>query len=80
MTAVVIVGGGEAGATTAGALRDQGFDGEIVLIGEEPMPPYERPPLSKEYLRGESAHHFVRPRSGTRTTTWMRGSASAPSA
>lgn len=61
MTAVVIVGGGEAGATTAGALRDQGFDGQIVLIGEEPMPPYERPPLSKEYLRGESGHQFVRP-------------------
>ncbi len=62
MTAVVIVGGGEAGATTAGALRDAGFDGEIVLIGEEPMPPYERPPLSKEYLRGESDHQFVRPK------------------
>jgi 3-phenylpropionate/trans-cinnamate dioxygenase ferredoxin reductase subunit len=61
VTAVVIVGGGEAGATTAGALRDQGFDGQIVLIGEEPMPPYERPPLSKEYLRGESGHQFVRP-------------------
>lgn len=61
MTAVVIVGGGEAGATTAGALRDAGFDGEVVLIGEEPMPPYERPPLSKEYLRGESDHQFVRP-------------------
>ena len=61
MTSVVIVGGGEAGATAAGALRDGGFDGEIVLIGEESMPPYERPPLSKEYLRGESDHHFVRP-------------------
>jgi 3-phenylpropionate/trans-cinnamate dioxygenase ferredoxin reductase subunit len=61
VTAVVIVGGGEAGATTAGALRDAGFDDEIVLIGEEPMPPYERPPLSKEYLRGESDHQFVRP-------------------
>ncbi|MEX2407106.1 MAG: FAD-dependent oxidoreductase, partial [Actinomycetota bacterium] len=62
MTAVVIVGGGEAGATTAGALRDAGFDGGIVLIGEEAMPPYERPPLSKEYLRGESDHQFVRPK------------------
>jgi 3-phenylpropionate/trans-cinnamate dioxygenase ferredoxin reductase subunit len=61
VTSVVIVGGGEAGATAAGALRDGGFDGEIVLIGEEPMSPYERPPLSKEYLRGESDHHFVRP-------------------
>jgi 3-phenylpropionate/trans-cinnamate dioxygenase ferredoxin reductase subunit len=61
VTAVVIVGGGEAGGTTAGALRDAGFDGDVVLIGEEPMPPYERPPLSKEYLRGESGHQFVRP-------------------
>jgi 3-phenylpropionate/trans-cinnamate dioxygenase ferredoxin reductase component len=61
VTTVVIVGGGEAGGTTAGALRDAGFDGGVVLIGEEPMPPYERPPLSKEYLRGESEHQFVRP-------------------
>jgi 3-phenylpropionate/trans-cinnamate dioxygenase ferredoxin reductase subunit len=61
VTSVVIVGAGEAGRSAAGALRDQGFDGRIVLIGEEPMPPYERPPLSKEYLRGESDHVFVRP-------------------
>jgi 3-phenylpropionate/trans-cinnamate dioxygenase ferredoxin reductase subunit len=57
---IVIVGAGMAGATAAGSLRDRGFEGEIVLIGEEPMPPYERPPLSKEYLRGESDHHYVR--------------------
>lgn len=57
----VIVGGGLAGATAAATLRDRGFDGRVVLIGEEPMPPYERPPLSKEYLRGESDHRFVRP-------------------
>lgn len=57
----VIVGGGLAGATAAGTLRDQGFEGHIVLVGAEPMAPYERPPLSKEYLRGESDHHFVRP-------------------
>lgn len=61
MPDLVIVGGGLAGATAAGTLRDQGFDGRIVLIGAEPMAPYERPPLSKEYLRGESDHHFVRP-------------------
>jgi 3-phenylpropionate/trans-cinnamate dioxygenase ferredoxin reductase subunit len=58
---VVVVGAGEAGASAAGALRDQGYDGELVMIGEEPMAPYERPPLSKEYLRGESEHQLVRP-------------------
>ena len=61
MTTFVIVGAGEGGGTVAGSLRDAGYDGEVVLIGEEPMPPYERPPLSKEYLRGESDHHLVRP-------------------
>lgn len=61
MAPIAIVGAGQAGATAAGALRDQGYDGEIVLLGEEPITPYERPPLSKEYLRGESDHHYVRP-------------------
>lgn len=61
MAPIVIVGAGLAGATAAGSLRDRGFDGEIVLIGEEPLPPYERPPLSKEYLRGEGDHVLVRP-------------------
>ena len=61
MTSFVIVGAGLGGATAAGTLREEGFDGDLVLIGAEPMPPYERPPLSKEYLRGESGHHFVRP-------------------
>ena len=50
----VIVGANLAGGAAATALRSEGFDGRIVLIGEEPHPPYERPPLSKEYLRGES--------------------------
>jgi 3-phenylpropionate/trans-cinnamate dioxygenase ferredoxin reductase component len=61
MTTFVVVGAGEAGGTAAATLREEGFDGEIVLIGAEPMAPYERPPLSKEYLRGESGHVFVRP-------------------
>jgi 3-phenylpropionate/trans-cinnamate dioxygenase ferredoxin reductase subunit len=61
LTTFVIVGAGEAGGTAAGALRDAGYDGDLILIGEEPMPPYERPPLSKEYLRGESDHQLVRP-------------------
>jgi 3-phenylpropionate/trans-cinnamate dioxygenase ferredoxin reductase subunit len=49
----VIVGASLAGAKAAETLRTEGFDGRIVLIGEEPDRPYERPPLSKEYLRGE---------------------------
>ena len=51
---VVIVGAGLAGATAAETLRDEGFDGRIVLRGAERERPYERPPLSKEYLRGEA--------------------------
>ena len=49
----VIVGAGLAGAKAAETLRNQGFDGRIVLIGDETARPYERPPLSKDYLRGE---------------------------
>jgi 3-phenylpropionate/trans-cinnamate dioxygenase ferredoxin reductase subunit len=51
---VLIVGGGVAGASCAEALREHGFDGSIVLAGREPQAPYERPPCSKELLRGES--------------------------
>ena len=50
----VIVGAGLAGGGAAATLREEGFDGRVVLIGAEPQLPYERPPLSKEYLRGES--------------------------
>lgn len=50
----VIIGASLAGARAAGELRDRGFDGSIVLVGSEPELPYERPPLSKDYLRGES--------------------------
>jgi 3-phenylpropionate/trans-cinnamate dioxygenase ferredoxin reductase subunit len=50
----VIVGASLAGAKAAAELREQGFDGRVVLVGAEPEPPYERPPLSKDYLRGES--------------------------
>jgi 3-phenylpropionate/trans-cinnamate dioxygenase ferredoxin reductase component len=49
----VIVGASLAGASAAAALRRQGFDGQVVLIGEETTRPYERPELSKRYLRGE---------------------------
>lgn len=50
----VIVGASLAGGTAAATLREEGFEGRILLIGEESHPPYERPPLSKEYLRGEA--------------------------
>jgi 3-phenylpropionate/trans-cinnamate dioxygenase ferredoxin reductase subunit len=59
----VIVGASLAGAKAAGELRDAGFDGRITLIGAEPERPYERPPLSKDYLRGEAEREkaFVHP-------------------
>jgi 3-phenylpropionate/trans-cinnamate dioxygenase ferredoxin reductase component len=50
----VIVGASLAGAKAAETLREEGFDGRLVLIGAEPERPYERPPLSKDYLRGEA--------------------------
>jgi 3-phenylpropionate/trans-cinnamate dioxygenase ferredoxin reductase subunit len=50
----VIVGAGMAGGKAAETLREEGFDGRIVLVGAEAHRPYERPPLSKDYLRGES--------------------------
>jgi 3-phenylpropionate/trans-cinnamate dioxygenase ferredoxin reductase component len=50
---VVVVGAGHGGGTAAAVLRQQGFDGEVVLIGDEPVGPYHRPPLSKSLLKGE---------------------------
>lgn len=50
---ILIVGGGQAGAQAAIALRHEGFAGSVAIVGEEPDLPYERPPLSKEYLAGE---------------------------
>jgi 3-phenylpropionate/trans-cinnamate dioxygenase ferredoxin reductase subunit len=49
---IVVVGAGLAGVSSARALRAQGFDGELVLLGDEPHQPYDRPPLSKELLAG----------------------------
>ncbi|MDQ6744232.1 MAG: FAD-dependent oxidoreductase, partial [Candidatus Dormibacteraeota bacterium] len=59
----LIVGAGLAGGTAAMALRQQGFQGEVVVVGAEGHLPYIRPPLSKEYLRGEApfADQFVNP-------------------
>lgn len=53
-SAIVIVGGGHAGGKASIALRNEGHTGPITIVGEEKHPPYERPPLSKEYLQGES--------------------------
>jgi 3-phenylpropionate/trans-cinnamate dioxygenase ferredoxin reductase subunit len=50
----IIVGASLAGAEAAEELRARGFDGRVVLVGSEPARPYERPPLTKDYLRGES--------------------------
>jgi 3-phenylpropionate/trans-cinnamate dioxygenase ferredoxin reductase subunit len=60
----LIVGGGFAGGYCASELRRRGADGSLLLAGREPEPPYERPPLSKEYLRGESKREdaYVNPR------------------
>lgn len=54
-TTFVIIGGGLAGAKAAEALRDKEFDGQIVLVAEEQHLPYERPPLSKEFLAGKKS-------------------------
>jgi 3-phenylpropionate/trans-cinnamate dioxygenase ferredoxin reductase subunit len=51
---MVIVGASLAGAKAAETLREEGFDGRVVLLGDEPERPYERPPLSKDYLRGDA--------------------------
>src|SRR6266852_995156 len=50
---VVIVGAGHAGFQLAASLRQHGFDGGIALISDEPVLPYQRPPLSKDYLDGK---------------------------
>ncbi len=63
MSHVVVVGAGQAGASCVAKLRSEGFAGEITLIGAEPVPPYQRPPLSKAYLLGEMAEErlYLRP-------------------
>ena len=58
-TAYVIVGASLAGAKAAETLREEGFDGPLVLIGEETERPYERPPLSKDYLLGKAERETI---------------------
>ncbi|MDP2493540.1 FAD-dependent oxidoreductase [Shimia thalassica] len=53
MKNVVVIGAGQAGSSLVAKLRNGGFQGKVTLIGEEPVAPYQRPPLSKKYLLGE---------------------------
>ena len=64
MKHVVVIGAGQAGAALVAKLRGLGHQGAITLIGEEPSPPYQRPPLSKAYLMGEMDEERL----------WLRGS------
>jgi len=83
---VVIVGAGHAGGTAAALLRQYGHQGPITMIGDEPIPPYQRPPLSKAWLKGEAdadslalkplefyAEHNIDFRPSTRATALNRG-------
>ncbi len=64
MKQIVVVGAGQAGASLVARLRGRGYGGELTLIGAEPEPPYQRPPLSKAYLLGEIGRDrlYLRPR------------------
>ena len=77
----VIVGASLAGGEAAATLRHEGFDGRVILIGAEPRPPYERPPLSKEFLRGELPFEraLVHPLSFTTSAASRRASGFGPS-
>ena len=57
---VTVVGGGLGGLRVVERLRHRGYEGQIVLLGAEPHPPYDRPPLSKQVLRGEREHSWLR--------------------
>lgn len=58
---IVIAGAGLAGLRTAEELRRAGYEGELVLLGDEPRAPYDRPPLSKQFVRGETTATPLRP-------------------
>ena len=53
MAHIVVVGAGQAGSSLVSKLRNSVFEGKVTLIGAEPHPPYQRPPLSKKYLLGD---------------------------
>ncbi|MGJ8626236.1 MAG: NAD(P)/FAD-dependent oxidoreductase [Sulfitobacter sp.] len=63
MRHVVVIGAGQAGSSCVAKLRNGGFEGQVTLIGAEPVPPYQRPPLSKAYLLGDMTLErlFLRP-------------------
>lgn len=65
MDSIVVIGAGQAGAALCAKLRALGFEGSLTLIGGEPEPPYQRPPLSKAYLLGKLDRErlYLRPRS-----------------
>ncbi|MEQ6249251.1 FAD-dependent oxidoreductase [Sulfitobacter sp. HNIBRBA3233] len=65
MRHIIVIGAGQAGASCVAKLRNLGFDGRLTLIGAEPEPPYQRPPLSKSYLMGDMARErlYLRPAS-----------------
>ena len=65
MSTTIIAGAGHAGGQSAISLRQAGYEGRIIVCGAEPVPPYQRPPLSKKYLSGELALErvFLRPKS-----------------
>lgn len=66
ISSIVLVGGGQASAVATRTLRRRGYDGRITLVGDEPVRPYQRPPLSKEYLTGgDEAGLFLLPESWT---------------
>ena len=65
MPKFVVLGGGHAAGQAVASLRQDGFDGEIDLIGDEPFLPYQRPPLSKQYLSGEHTIERVYLRAAT---------------
>ncbi|MCX7558470.1 FAD/NAD(P)-binding oxidoreductase [Sulfitobacter sp. F26204] len=79
---VIVVGAGQAGSSCVAKLRNGGFDGKVTLIGAEPVPPYQRPPLSKGYLMGDMTLErlFLRPESfysendiDLRMNAWVEG-------
>jgi 3-phenylpropionate/trans-cinnamate dioxygenase ferredoxin reductase component len=73
---VVIVGAGQAGGEAAAELRRQGFAGRVIILGEEPQPPYKRPPLSKAYLSGavtEESLYVMQPAQLAKVNIEFRG-------
>jgi len=63
LSGIVVIGAGQAGASLVAKLRISGYGGAIILVGDEPVPPYQRPPLSKKYLLGQMPQErlFLRP-------------------